>query len=185
MHPGDRLKETTIPWRGTYWVEPGLFLAGNFPGDMQVSKTRERISLLLDAGIRCFINLMSDDETGEGPGKLPCYRPHLAELASARKIDFTYKQFPIGDFDTPATNLMGQLVDFLEKNLKKKRPVYLHCWAGRGRTGLVVSCYLKHFRKLSAEEALKSLQMLRKAADAPGPSPETSSQFQFISYWER
>jgi len=178
------LKIQNVPWKGTYWVEPGYFLAGNFPGDMQVLKTRERIGMLLDAGIRCFINLMSQDEIGEGHGKLPCYHSILSELAAERKISFSYNQFPIGDFNTPSKNLMGQIIDLLKKSIKEKQPVYLHCWAGRGRTGLVVGCYLKHCRNLSSEEAIKALQGLREAANAPGVSPETPSQFQFIAYWE-
>ena len=45
------------PNLNTYWVIPGKFLAGEYPGDKDLGQAREKISRFLEVGIRHFIDL--------------------------------------------------------------------------------------------------------------------------------
>jgi hypothetical protein len=41
----------------TYWVVPGKFLAGEYPGDKDLVKAREKINRFLEVGVRHFVDL--------------------------------------------------------------------------------------------------------------------------------
>jgi hypothetical protein len=45
------------PNRNTYWIVPLKFLAGEYPGDEDPVKARQKINLFLAAGIRHFVDL--------------------------------------------------------------------------------------------------------------------------------
>ena len=45
------------PDPNTYWVQPGRFLAGEYPGAPDAKETREKIAAFLEAGITTFIDL--------------------------------------------------------------------------------------------------------------------------------
>src|SRR5262245_49952915 len=49
-----------VPYPNTYWVRPGQFLAGEHPGDLSEDIVMARLSGLLEAGIRTFINLTEE-----------------------------------------------------------------------------------------------------------------------------
>jgi hypothetical protein len=51
-----------VPFDKSYWVVPGKFLAGCYPGAMHSDEQERKLKALLDAGIRCIINLMYDYE---------------------------------------------------------------------------------------------------------------------------
>ena len=59
--------------------------------------------------------------------------------------------------------------------------LYIHCWGGRGRTGVVAACLLGLlYEGVDAEEALDRVQAYF-ATRAPGnPSPETEPQRQQV-----
>ena len=51
-----------VPFPRSYWVVPGLFLAGAFPGSRDPDKTIPIMENLLQCGIRQIINLMEETE---------------------------------------------------------------------------------------------------------------------------
>src|SRR5262245_62531714 len=81
----------TVPIPETYWVIPGQLLAGEYPGDTDDRLTEKRLVALLDAGIRTFLNLTDEDETGAG------YSASLRTLAQARRLELSYVRIPIMD----------------------------------------------------------------------------------------
>ena len=46
----------------TYWVDPGRFAAGEYPGARRRKEAAGRLRTLLRAGIDCFIDLTQPDE---------------------------------------------------------------------------------------------------------------------------
>ena len=50
------------PFPCSYWVEPLVLLAGEYPGARSIVAARRKIEALLDCGIREIINLMASDE---------------------------------------------------------------------------------------------------------------------------
>ena len=55
--------DAMAPTSSSYWVVPGLLLAGAYPGSPDPEEHRAKIKALLDAGIRAFVNLMEETET--------------------------------------------------------------------------------------------------------------------------
>ena len=84
--------------------------------------------------------------------------------------------------------LVGQQVDEtstevfdLVRRVHDGEGIYIHCWGGRGRTGIVAACLLGLlYDGMDAEEALDRVQAYF-ATRAPGnPSPETEPQRQQV-----
>jgi hypothetical protein len=51
-------KSTALqPNPNSYWVIPGKFVAGEYPGDKDLVKTREKVNRFLEVGVRHFIDL--------------------------------------------------------------------------------------------------------------------------------
>jgi hypothetical protein len=164
------------PLPNSYWVTPGMLLAGEYPGDSEESKTHEKITRLLEAGIQVFIDLTWKDE-------LASYVPVLMELVASRSQPVFYCAFPIRDFGVPTHSTMKAILDCIDWSITHKQPVYLHCWGGVGRTGTVVGCYLVR-HGASGPEALERLNILRlHTSKWWRPSPETEEQCAFVLSW--
>ena len=73
------------PW--SYWVVPGSFLGGCFPGNLDEAEQTRRLEQLLDAGIRVFVNLMEQDERNRLGQPFGDYAARVRELARARGLD--------------------------------------------------------------------------------------------------
>lgn len=58
-----------------------------------------------------------------------------------------------------------ELLTDLEARIARGENVYVHCWGGRGRAGLVAACFLQHAYGISGEEAL---QRIGRAYDTRG-----------------
>jgi hypothetical protein len=173
---------SSIPERPTpdsYWVIPGRFLAGKYPSSLEPFLARQMIRAFLDCGIDYFLDL-----TEEGEGGLNFYIPYLKEAAAELGIAFTHKRFPIRDFSVPKPELIMEILDDLEKALADGHRVYLHCYGGTGRTGIVVGCYLVR-HGMTGEQALKQIATWRKGTpDERRNSPETEAQRRMVLRWK-
>jgi hypothetical protein len=173
------MTELNRPIPESYWVEPGRFLAGEYPAAAYVGRARERLSRMLDSGIDTFMDLTI-------PNELPPYLPLLLEQASLRKIEVRYERLSILDRSIPMRGVMKGILDTIDSALGAGRNVYVHCWGGIGRTGTTVGCYLVR-HGLTGEQALAQLAEWWK--DVPKSSyfprsPETDRQVEFILNWD-
>ena len=166
-----------VPLPASYWVEPGRFLAGEYPASRYFDEqTRTTLGSLLDAGITCLINLTED-------GELPPYEKILQEQAGWRSVEVTSRHFPIQNYGLPTRAQMIDILNALDEALASGQSVYLHCWGGIGRTGTVVGCRLVR-HGLSGQAALKRIQSLRLAVPGGYASPETDAQVEFVEFWK-
>lgn len=166
------------PLPETYWVEPGRFLAGEYPGHFNEEFTRKRLDALIEAGINLFIDLTQPDET------FP-YAEVLREEAYRYQVEALYRRFPIGDFGLPSLEQMDLILAEIEKGLQAGHKIYLHCWGGIGRTGTTVGCYLVRQGR-TGEEALDQLSTWWNEVPKSRyhrSSPETAEQMDFILSW--
>jgi ADP-ribosylglycohydrolase len=163
------------PLPNCYWVLPGKLLAGEHPGSAEGgAATRARLRRLLQAGVSCFVDLTQPHELA----------PYELELPPS--VDYLRK--PIPDHGIPQQpGHMAEILDCLHDALRRGQPIYLHCRAGIGRTGMVAGCLLVE-RGLAGEQALAELnrrwQACARAAQWP-QVPETAEQVDYVRGWKR
>jgi hypothetical protein len=90
---------------------------------------------LFDQGIRSIVDLTLEKADD----------PKLAAAAGLKPLNI-----PITDNTAPKIEQMVTFLDFVAKN----PPCYVHCEAGKGRTGVAVACYRMAVDHWSAEEAI-------------------------------
>jgi hypothetical protein len=173
----DNIKDSTLPFPDSYWVIKRDFLAGEYPGRREENETRHRVLKLLQCGIRVCIDLTK-------PGEIaPSYRDIFLQELEFYGYQGSYFHFPVYDFGIPSEEQMQRTLDQIDKSIKERLPVYLHCHAGIGRTGLTVGCYLVR-HGLKGVDALAHIKELRKeVASSWVTSPETDAQVEYIRKW--
>lgn len=146
-----------------YWLMPGRFAAGVHP-------TLKQAKQLQEEGVTAFVDLTE-------AGEIEDYRPALTP-------DAVYVQHQIVDMTTPQSSGMREILDQLHQLVADGDVPYVHCWAGIGRTGTVLGCYLVEVG-FTAAEALDIIQLLRTGGlTGRRISPQTSRQVQFVHDWE-
>ncbi len=169
------------PIKSSYWVVPGLLLAGEYPGDPDPDKHQAKVRTLLDAGIRTFVNLMEEKETNHaGKPFVPYDR-----LAKRLCPDVSCRRHAIRDLSAPTRAAMTAILDAIDASVAAGRPTYVHCWGGVGRTGTVVACWLLRHAMATQANVLEVLARLRKQDCVHGhrESPENAKQRQFVASW--
>ncbi|HTV40065.1 MAG TPA: tyrosine-protein phosphatase [Candidatus Sulfotelmatobacter sp.] len=176
----------TAPLRGTYWVLPGQLLAGEYPGEPERALTEKRLRALIGAGIRTFIDLTDEDEINEDAKAIPAYRSILRQVSEEDSIQVTYANIPIEDRGVPSPWTLRCILDVIDRSVADENPVFVHCWAGRGRTGTVVGCYLKRHGLAQDGDVIQKLAQLRKdLPNAQDTSPHTKEQIRMVVTWKK
>ena len=165
------------PIARSYWVHDRL-VAGEYPGGWSERTLRARLRGLLEAGVTLFVDLTERREKGLRP-----YDPVLRQEAGSTGRVVQYVRFPIPDFDTPTASQMSHILDLMDRSLSEGYGVYLHCYAGIGRTGTVVGCFLVR-HGWSGQDALDRIVELRRGIDPERhPSPITTEQRGMVRGW--
>ena len=185
--PNRKITEATpLPFDRSYWIVPGMFCAGFYPGDREPSKREEKLGLLLDAGIRHVVNLLEEDEIDFCKRRFAPYDEALTALARKRGVEVTISRFPVDDMDVPERTRMKGILDDIDSAIDSGRPVYLHCWGGLGRTGTVAGCWLARHGVTRGKATLGKLDDLRKnATNGDLDSPQTATQRRMVVEWRR
>jgi hypothetical protein len=166
------------PIADSYWLIEGLLLAGEYPGAADDCAAREKLARFLDAGIRTFMDLTETTEP------LARYDGLLQSLAAERGIQTRHVRQAVPDLGVPGERAqMRRILTTIREEVAAKRPVYVHCWGGIGRTGTVIGCWLVE-EGLAGPAAIARIAELR--ADTPDgrrASPETEAQRRYIREW--
>lgn len=174
-----------IPFPRSYWVIPGKFLAGYYPGGRQKKVMKQKMQALLDCGIRCVINLMELYELDHEGMLFRDYEPVLQRLADGGPPVKCYRM-PILDLDVPTPDCMVHILNRIDDALEEDKPVYIHCWGGRGRTGTAVGCWLIRHGIAKKDTVLEKIRELRQFDPKVHlPSPEMSDQIRMVFSWKR
>ena len=158
----------------SYWVVPKRFLVGCHPRGGS-----KRLLEFLALDINTFISLQPADEKGAADYSRALYR---AAATLHRKVHFLRR--PIPDAGVCSPRQMSEILNAIDKRLAEGHRIYLHCWAGLGRTGLVIGCWLiRH--GLSGNAAMRQMEILRShdAELKTWSSPQTPQQRDMVLCW--
>lgn len=156
-----------------WWVEPGRLLAGEFPGHVEAGGAAEKVNLLVDAGIRTFVDL-----TAPGDPLTP-YEPIVAKAAADRRLDVRHVPFPIPDVGVVEDDRYDDVIAVIDE-AQGRGGVYVHCRGGVGRTGTVIGCVLGA-RGAGYDEVVQRLATLRAGTRKAGRScPEMPAQHEVL-----
>ena len=158
------------PINNCYWVLPGKLLAGEYPRNKDERSSERKLAALSEAGVNVFVDLT---EAGE-------LAPYAHSVPTA-----THDRFPIEDVSVPSSiELTTAILDAVDEHIRRGDLVYVHCWGGVGRTGVIVGCWLAR-RCGSGERALHRLAELWRTCPKSGyrVSPETEEQVEYVRKW--
>lgn len=172
-----------LPFPRTYWVIPGQLMAGLFPGAPLQTDARPRMQALFNCGIRHIINLMEEDERNYQGQLFTPYFEDFQAAAAEQGEAVTFARYAIRDGGVPTPALMKAILDDIDRSLAAGKPVYVHCWGGKGRTGTVIGCYLARHGLASGSAILERITALRQAIQPYAESPETDEQRRFVLSW--
>ncbi len=88
------------------------------------------------------------------------------------------RHIPIDDFSVPTTDQVKEFCAFVDHHLGRSEPVAVHCFAGLGRTGTMIACWLVREEKATTTAILDSIRKIE-----PG-FVQTAEQEAFIAVWE-
>lgn len=115
----------TPPLSRSYWVIPGRFAAGVYPGAFAPGEARTKLRKLLEAGITTWIDLTRAEEPF--PDRLEPYTLLLAEESAVSGLRAVYLNYPIIDMSIPPRDEMRRILAALNQALAQNETVYLHC----------------------------------------------------------
>lgn len=94
--------------------------------------------------------------------------------------DFEHYELFITDYDIPDKKQVEEFLSILEKAKRENKPVLVHCWAGCGRTGVMLALAERFiYGVLDGKQAIENLRKVRPCA------VETPSQQEFVKTFER
>ena len=162
-----------------YWVVPGRFAAGEYPGAKNREDAADKLRALLRAGVDHFVDLTE-------PHELVPYSEIAEEEATRLGRSVRHERRSIPDVSVPSSpSTMVGTLDTIDAALDEGKTVYVHCWGGVGRTGTVVGCWLVR-HGMTGDEALAQVAEwwlgVEKAHRRP-ESPETPEQCAYVRDW--
>jgi len=161
---------------GMNWVIPGKLIAGQYLGG---NTSSEKMEVMKKVGVKTIIDLTHEDDN------MTVYDV---------PTHMTRHHFPI--VDQTAYN-DGAVISAATVALAAMRDttggvVYMHCWGGHGRTGVVVSVIVGQYLNVSADVAIyitSATHATRPYISAQGRSASPQSEMQInqarrlINHW--
>jgi len=126
--PGLLNKRQTLHVRPPTVIEPGRLIAGRHPCAWGPENAPAEVRDLLAAGVTLFVDLTQERELDPYDQLVPPPAGHV--------------RIPIRDFSVPSEQTLETALDEIDGELAHGGLVYVHCWAGCGRTGVVVGSWL-------------------------------------------
>ncbi len=134
------------------WAVPGQLAVGSLP------RTRQDVETLRRLGIRAVLSLHPV--------------PFLA-ASVIRDMGMEHRQEEVEDYRAPTVEQMDSLRATLDSWAGREMPVYVHCYAGIGRSRTVACAWLS-LRLGSVEEAFEKVGL-----------PQTAGQIRFVEEYFR
>jgi predicted RNase H-like HicB family nuclease len=172
------------PFTRSYWVVPGRFLAGCYPGGQTAASAAAKTKGLIDAGVTDIVCLMESSETNHAGHPFEDYMPSANAVAAVVSRNVQWRRHPIVDGGVTTVAGMKAILDDIDAALERGGVAYAHCWGGRGRTGTVVCCWLIRHGLAAPNQAVEKMHTLigDRIHDFI-PTPENDQQRLFVEQW--
>jgi protein-tyrosine phosphatase len=146
-------------------IEPGRLIAGRHPCAWGSENAAAEVQDLATAGVTLFLDLTQSGEL----------EPYASLVAPPAR----YLNRPIRDFSIPQRDHLVGTLDEIDAEIDAGGLVYVHCWAGCGRTGVVVGTWLVRHGVIPKDA-------LRRIRDARGLGcPQTLEQRVYVLDWPK
>ena len=123
------------------WVKSGLLSFGEKPG--RTRALEEDLRFLKKAKIGAILSLVEEEP----------------QLENYKESGFLTLHVPVEDFNAPTMEQIENCVRFINEH----PPIYVHCYAGYGRSGTIAAAWLIR-QGMSAHEAIRVIRRLRPGA---------------------
>ena len=87
---------------------------------------------------------------------------------SGNMVDLVDMFEPVPDFTPPELEQIQRMIEFIDRQTGERKPVVVSCYAGIGRTGTVLACYLVH----RGEEPTEAINRVRELRPGSVQTPE-------------
>ena len=88
---------------------------------------------------------------------------------------------PVPDFTAPKLDQIHRMVEFIDQQTREQKPVAVSCYAGIGRTGTVLACYLVH----RGEEPAEAIIRVRKLRPGSIQTPQQEAAVHQYAEWAK
>jgi hypothetical protein len=173
------------PLENSYVVPGTRLIAGEYPGvhpSSGAAAMDDKLRRFVGARVNAFVDLTHVADEMDG------YIDRLRALTDDVGRDVHHDHLPIVDMDTCTPDHMNRVLDVIDDHLRSGRTVYVHCWGGVGRTGMVVGCWLvRHGHEgttaLDQVAQLFATMTPAKLRRHPDGSPQTMKQRAVVRGW--
>ena len=156
-----------------WWVQPGRVLAGEYPGHTEQPSAFEKLSVLVDRGVRTFVDLTTPAD------RLEPYNHLVEQIAANRNLQLKVLTHRIPDMSVTTHDHYDRIVADLH-TASERGVAYVHCWGGIGRTGTVVGCLLAD-HGMAADDVFTTIDTLRAGSSKDHmAAPQAETQRQII-----
>jgi atypical dual specificity phosphatase len=135
-----------------YWIIENEIAGSSLPHD------KTHIDLLIKKNVKVVVSLT--------------YGTEVANLLWGSNIRHIH--LPITDFGVPDKETIDEFTTISRTAKEMKHPILVHCFAGCGRTGVMLAVYLMTFYDYKYENALKKIRSVRECAI------ESKNQHEFL-----
>ena len=98
---------------------------------------------------------------------------------SEEKFDLVDMFVPVPDFTPPKLDQIQKMIEFIDQQTAAQKPVVVSCYAGIGRTGTVLACYLVH----RGQEPADAMNRVRELRPGSIQTPEQEAAVHEYSEW--
>ena len=143
-----------------HWIVPGKLAAMALPG--LAVPLKDDLADIEKRGVRAVATFTE--------------RPLPEAGRASSSLEFVH--IPIDDFDIPTLDQVRQFCAWADARIAEEKPVAVHCFAGLGRTGLMIACFLVREPGRTTDKLLYELRKIE-----PG-YVQTAQQETIIAVWE-